>query len=241
MHIETKCLHEGYQPGNGEPQALPIYQSTTYTYDSTEHSASCSTCRRPATCIPASPTPPSRWWKRRSPRWRAAWARCAPPPDRRPACWRCSTSARRGTISSLLHHLRRYHQPVCRHAEEAGHRDAPSFTPDAHGGGDRSALSRQHAAVFGETIANPASLCWTSKDSRASPTPRRAARVDNTFATPVLCRPIEFGADIVIHSTTKYMDGHAIQVGGVIVDSGNFDWENGKFPELSSRTRAITA
>ena len=56
--------------------------------------------------------------------------------------------------------------------------------------------------------------------------------VDNTFATPVLCRPFEFGADIVIHSTSKYMDGHAVQVGGVIVDSGKFDWTNGNFPEL---------
>jgi len=57
--------------------------------------------------------------------------------------------------------------------------------------------------------------------------------VDNTFATPVLCKPFEFGADIVIHSTSKYMDGHAVQVGGVIVDSGNFDWTNGNFPEFT--------
>ena len=57
--------------------------------------------------------------------------------------------------------------------------------------------------------------------------------VDNTFATPVLCRPFEFGADIVVHSTTKYMDGHALQMGGVIVDSGNFDWTSGKFPEFT--------
>ena len=57
--------------------------------------------------------------------------------------------------------------------------------------------------------------------------------VDNTFATPVLCRPIEFGADIVVHSTTKYMDGHALQMGGVIVDGGTFDWTNGKFPEFT--------
>lgn len=65
--------------------------------------------------------------------------------------------------------------------------------------------------------------------------------VDNTFATPILCRPIEFGADIVIHSTTKYLDGHAIQVGGVIVDSGNFPWDNGKFPELVEPDESTTA
>lgn len=57
--------------------------------------------------------------------------------------------------------------------------------------------------------------------------------VDNTFATPILCKPFEFGADIVIHSTSKYMDGHAVQIGGVIVDSGKFDWTNGNFPGLT--------
>ena len=87
--------------------------------------------------------------------------------------------------------------------------------------------------VFGETIANPALTVFDierfAKIAHANKVP---LIVDNTFATPALCRPIEFGADIVIHSTSKYMDGHAVQNGGVIVDSGNFDWTSGKFPEL---------
>ena len=86
-------------------------------------------------------------------------------------------------------------------------------------------------AMFGETIANPALTVldiekW-AKVAHANGVP---LIVDNTFATPYLCRPIEWGADIVMHSTSKYMDGHAVQVGGVIVDSGRFDWTNGKFP-----------
>ena len=89
--------------------------------------------------------------------------------------------------------------------------------------------------VFGETIANPALTVFDiemwAKAAHAHNVP---LIVDNTFATPVLCRPIEWGADIVIHSTSKYMDGHAVQVGGVIVDSGKFDWEaSGKFPSLT--------
>ena len=88
-------------------------------------------------------------------------------------------------------------------------------------------------AVFGETIANPAIAVFDiekfAKLAHANGVP---LIVDNTFATPVLCRPFEWGADIVVHSTTKYMDGHAVQVGGVLVDSGNFNWENGKFEEL---------
>lgn len=89
-------------------------------------------------------------------------------------------------------------------------------------------------AMFGETIANPA-IAVLDIERLAGIAHRNGVPfiVDNTFATPVLCRPFEFGADIVVHSTSKYMDGHAVQLGGVIVDSGNFDWTNGKFPEFT--------
>ena len=88
-------------------------------------------------------------------------------------------------------------------------------------------------AVFGETLANPALTVFDiEKFANIAHKNGVPLIVDNTFATPILCRPIEFGADIVVHSTTKYMDGHALQVGGVIVDGGNFDWTNGKFPEF---------
>ena len=81
-------------------------------------------------------------------------------------------------------------------------------------------------AVFGETLANPAlKVLDIEKFARVAHKNNVPLIIDNTFPTPILCRPIEFGADIVIHSTTKYMDGHAVQGGGAIVDSGNFDWE----------------
>jgi len=88
--------------------------------------------------------------------------------------------------------------------------------------------------VFAETLSNPSlivtDLALFANAAHAHGVP---IIVDNTFPTPINCRPFEFGVDIVTHSTTKYMDGHAVQVGGVIVDSGNFNWENGKFPELT--------
>ncbi|MEG2286784.1 MAG: O-acetylhomoserine aminocarboxypropyltransferase/cysteine synthase family protein, partial [Ruthenibacterium sp.] len=99
----------------------------------------------------------------------------------------------------------------------------------------QKAFTPRTKALFGETVANPAlrvlDLEKFAKLAHANGVP---LIVDNTFATPILCRPIEWGADIVVHSTTKYMDGHAIQVGGVIVDSGNFDWaaSGDKFPGL---------
>jgi len=89
-------------------------------------------------------------------------------------------------------------------------------------------------AVFGETIANPAlKVLDIGKFARVAHAHNVPLIVDNTFATPVLCKPISFGADIVVHSTSKYMDGHAVQVGGVIVDSGNFDWHSGDFPDIT--------
>jgi len=86
-------------------------------------------------------------------------------------------------------------------------------------------------AVFGETLANPAlTVLDIEKFARITHAHLVPLIIDNTFATPILCKPFSFGADIVIHSTSKYMDGHAVQIGGVIVDSGNFDWTNGNFP-----------
>lgn len=88
-------------------------------------------------------------------------------------------------------------------------------------------------AVFGETLANPALTVFDiEKFAKIAHSNSVPLIIDNTFATPILCRPFEWGADIVVHSTTKYMDGHAVQGGGIIVDSGNFDWTNGKFPEF---------
>ena len=88
--------------------------------------------------------------------------------------------------------------------------------------------------MFGETIANLAlTVLDIERFARIAHRHNVPLIVDNTFATPVLCKPFEYGADIVIHSTSKYMDGHAVQIGGCIVDSGNFDWTKGNFPDLT--------
>ena len=98
----------------------------------------------------------------------------------------------------------------------------------------RAAMRENTRCVFAETLSNP-SLVVTDLELFAQAAHEHGVPliVDNTFPTPINCRPIEFGADIVVHSTTKYMDGHAVQVGGVIVDSGKFNWDNGKFPALT--------
>ena len=106
-------------------------------------------------------------------------------------------------------------------------------SPEASEDEIQAAFRPNTKALFGETIANPSiEVLDIEKFARIAHRNGVPLIVDNTFATPVLCRPIEFGADIVVHSTTKYMDGHALQMGGVIVDGGTFDWTNGKFPEF---------
>jgi O-acetylhomoserine (thiol)-lyase len=97
-----------------------------------------------------------------------------------------------------------------------------------------AAVKPNTKALYAETLANPAlSVLDIGKFSRVAKAHGIPLIIDNTFPTPILCKPIEFGADIVVHSTSKYMDGHAVQCGGAIVDSGKFDWANGKFPDFT--------
>ena len=113
--------------------------------------------------------------------------------------------------------------------------DVTFVDPDSDEEEIQKAFRPNTKVLFGETIANP-KISVLDLEKFASLAHKNGVPliVDNTFATPVLCRPFEFGADIVVHSTTKYMDGHACSVGGVIIDSGKFDWTNGKFPDLTN-------
>ena len=107
------------------------------------------------------------------------------------------------------------------------------FDPDSSDEEIEALIKPNTRCVFGETLANP-KLAVMDIERIANLAHRNGMPliIDNTFPTPILCKPISFGADVVIHSTTKYMDGHALQVGGVIVDGGNFNWENGKYPDF---------
>jgi len=113
--------------------------------------------------------------------------------------------------------------------------DVTFVDPDADEDELNKAFRPNTKAMFGEIMANPAmNVLDIEKFARVAHAHEVPLLIDNTFATPYLCRPFEFGADIIIHSTTKYLDGHALQPGGVIVDSGKFNWNNGKFPGLTT-------
>ncbi|MFL0196812.1 O-acetylhomoserine aminocarboxypropyltransferase/cysteine synthase family protein [Clostridium sp. WILCCON 0269] len=234
MKIETKCLHEGYHPGNGQPRTLPIYQSTTYKYDSSNHIGNLFDL-----------TAEGHMYSRISnPTVAAVEEKIAAMEGGIGAL--CTTSGQAASLISILNIMKSGDHFISASTIYGGTINLFSVTlkrfgiectfvdPDESAKEIQKYFKENTKAVFGETIANPAIAVFDiEKFANIAHKNNVPLIVDNTFATPVLCRPIEFGADIVVHSTTKYMDGHAVQVGGVIVDSGEFNWKNGKFPEFT--------
>lgn len=232
--IETKCLHSGYTPKNGEPQAIPIVQSTTYNFDSTAH-------------IAALFDMPTEFMYSRfaNPTCDAVEKKIAALEGGVGAM--LTTSGQAASLLSILNVCSAGDSFVSTTTIYGGTVNLFAVTlkkigieciwadPEAPEEEIQKLFKPNTRAVFGETIANPALAVFDIEKFAAIAHKNGVPLiVDNTFATPVLCRPFEFGADIVVHSTTKYMDGHAVQGGGVIVDSGNFDWSaSGKFPDFT--------
>lgn len=234
MNIETKCLHSGYTPKNGEPRVMPIVQSTTYTFDSTQHIADL--FDKPTECI---------YSRFANPTVDAVEQKIAALEGGVGAM--CTSSGQAASLISVLNLCSAGDSFICSGTIYGGTINLFSFTfkkfgieaifVDANADEEtiRKAFKPNTKCVFGETLANPAiDIFDIEKFAKIAHSNNVPLIIDNTFPTPILCRPIEFGADIVIHSTTKYMDGHAVQGGGVIVDSGNFDWTaSGKFPDFT--------
>lgn len=234
MKDETKCLHAGYTPKNGEPRVLPIVQSTTYVYDSAAEVAA----------IFDDPTKGLCYSRFGNPTVMAVEEKINALEGGVGAM--CTTSGQSATLLSILNICKAGDSIISTPQIYGGTINLFSFTlkklgieciyVDRNSSDDeiKAAFKENTKLVFGETIANPALKVFDiERFAGIAHSMGVPLIVDNTFATPILCKPFEFGADIVIHSTSKYMDGHALQVGGVIVDSGKFDWTNGKFPELT--------
>ena len=235
MRDETKCLHAGYSPKNSEPRVMPIVQSTTYVYDSTADVAA----------VFDDPTKSLIYSRFANPTVMAVEDKIAALEGGVGAM--CTTSGQAANLMAVLNICEAGDSLISVTQIYGGTINLFSFTlkklgieciyvsPDATDEELDHAFKPNTKLVFGETIANPAlSVLDIERFAAAAHAHGVPLIVDNTFATPVLCKPFEFGADIVTHSTTKYMDGHALQVGGVIVDSGKFDWAaSGKFPCLT--------
>lgn len=234
MKDETKCLHSGYTPKNTEPRVVPIYQSTTYVFESTEDIGD----------VFDEPTKALIYSRFANPTVMAVEAKIADLEGGVGAL--CTTSGQAATLLSILNICKSGDSFISTTQIYGGTVNLFSFTLkklniecifvdcDADESVINAAFKPNTKAVFGETLANPAlSVLDIEKFAKIAHSHNVPLIIDNTFATPILCKPFSFGADIVVHSTSKYMDGHAIQVGGVIVDSGNFDWTNGNFPDFT--------
>ncbi|MEG0257398.1 MAG: aminotransferase class I/II-fold pyridoxal phosphate-dependent enzyme [Christensenella sp.] len=227
MKIETKCLHEGWKPKNGEPHVLPIYQSTTFNYDSTEHVGDLFDLKAGGYFYTRLANPTVGFVEEKIAALEGG------------AGAMCTSSGQAANMLAVLNIADAGDHIVCASEVYGGTFNLFGVTMKKMGiectfvdqnAADEEierAFRKNTKLVFGETIANPA-IAVFDIERFADLAHKHGVPliVDNTFATPILCRPFEFGADIVTHSTSKYMDGHAVQLGGVIVDSGNFDWKN---------------
>ncbi len=231
---DTTCIHAGYTPGNGEPRVMPIVQSTTYTYESSQEMGDLFDLKADGFF----------YTRLGNPTLDAVEKKLAALEGGVGAM--LTASGQSASMISILNICRAGGHVVCSSAiyggtfnlfyktmKEMGI-DFTFVSPTSTADELRAAFRENTRCVFAETLANP-SLVVTDLELFANIAHEHGVPiiVDNTFPTPINCRPFEFGVDIVVHSTTKYLDGHAVQVGGAIVDSGNFNWDNGKFPEFT--------
>ena len=237
MRIETKCVQAGYKPGNGEPRQIPIVQSTTFKYDTSEdmgklfdleasgyfysrlQNPTCDTVAAKICALEGGS---------------AAMLTSSGQAANFFALFNICTCGDHIVASSTIYGGT--YNLIAVTMKKMGV-EATFISPDCTDAELEAAFKPNTRAVFGETIANPALTVFDIERFAAAAHAHGVPLiVDNTFATPINCRPFEWGADIVTHSTTKYMDGHGAAVGGAIVDSGRFDWmaHADKFPGLTT-------
>lgn len=232
---ETICIQGGYEPKNGEPRILPIFQSTTYKYDEADEVAKLFDLEAAGHMYSRISNPTVEALEKKIAEMEGGVGAMA------------TSSGQAANLIAIL--------TICNAGEHVlamSNLYGGTFTLFTstlkkmgievtfvdHRADDREISSRIQAntkLIFGETIGNPGvDVLDIQRIAEIAHENSIPLVIDNTFATPYLCRPFEFGADIVTHSTTKYIDGHATSVGGIIVDSGKFDWKSsGKFPHLT--------
>ena len=236
-HLGTLCVQGGYEAGDGEPRQLPIVQSTTFKYDSSEHMGRLFDLEEEGYFYTRLQNPTNDAVAKKIAQLEGGTAGML-------------TSSGQAANFMSLFNIAGCGDHIVASAEIYGGTfnlisvtmarmgiETTFVQPDCTAEELDAAFRPNTKAVFGETVANPAlSVLDVETFAEVAHAHGVPLIVDNTFPTPVNCRPIEWGADIVTHSTTKYMDGHGVAVGGAIVDSGNFDWmaHADKFPGLTT-------
>lgn len=233
--VNTMCVQEGYQPKNGEARVLPIYQSTTYKYDSSETVGKLFDLEEEGFFYSRLANPTIDFVEKKIAALEGGVAAM------------CTSSGQAALFLAVINICNAGDHIVSSSAIYGGTTnlfgvtlkrlgiDVTFVSPDSTSEELQGACKENTKLYFAETVANPSlvviDLEMWAKVAHENGVP---LFIDNTFATPINCRPFEYGTDIVIHSTSKYMDGHAVALGGVIVDSGKFNWNNGKFLGLTT-------
>ncbi|MDR2939117.1 MAG: O-acetylhomoserine aminocarboxypropyltransferase/cysteine synthase [Clostridiales bacterium] len=235
MRIETDCVQAGYNPTNGSPRVLPIYQSTTYKYDSSEYLGDLFDLKAEGHIYSRISNPTLACVEEKIAKLESGTAAMLASSGQSAIFLAIanlcgsgshvlsSSKIYGGTINLMDVSLRRLGIEI-------------SFIdPDAGLEEIRGAIKPNTKLIYGETISNPSLVVLDiEKFAKAAHENNIPLMIDNTFTTPILCRPFEFGADIVVHSASKYLDGHAVALGGVVAESGKFDWSSGKFPGFTT-------
>ena len=232
--MDTQCIHAGYHPGNGEPRVMPIVQSTTFRYETSEAMGRLFDLEDAGFFYTRLGNPTLDAVEQKIAALEGGVGAMLTSSGQAASMLAVlnichagshvvSSSAIYGGTFNLLYKTLQEMGISCTFV-------APGCTQEEL----EAAFRENTRCVFAETLSNP-SLVVTDLElfAKAAHAHGVPLIVDNTFATPMNCHPLSFGADIITHSTTKYMDGHAVQVGGCIVDGGTFDWDNGKFPMLT--------
>ncbi len=233
--IETRCVQGGYRPGNGEPREIPIYQSTTFKYDTSEDMGKLFDLEASGYFYTRLQNPTNDYVAAKICELEGGSAAMLTSSGQAASFYAVFNIASCGDhiVASSALYGGTYNLFAVT-MKKMGI-EFTFISPDCTKEELDAAFRPNTKAVFGETIANPAlTVLDIEKFANAAHAHGVPLIIDNTFATPVNCRPFEWGADIVTHSTTKYMDGHGAAVGGCIVDSGKFDWmaHADKFPGL---------
>ncbi len=232
--IETKCVQSGYKPKNGEPRILPIYQSTTYKYDSADEVGDLFDLKKNGHMYSriSNPTVADVEAKIADLEGGVGAILCSSGMAAIMLAVLNITSAGQNIVSSVSVYggtMNLFAVTLKKYGIETRF-----ITPNMTDAEINALFDENTRLLFGETLSNPGlDVLDIEKYAALAHSHGVPLIVDNTFPTPILCRPFEFGADIIVHSTTKYMDGHAAVIGGCVVDGGRFDWTGGKYPELT--------
>ena len=234
-HLDTRCVQGAYRPKNGESRVFPIVQSTTFLYETPEAMGDLFDLKADGFFYTRLGNPTCDIAERKLADLEGGVAAIL------------TSSGMAATMMSILNITQAGGHIVSTSALYGGTFNLLKNTltklgiettfiePDADDETIEAAFRPNTRLVFGETLSNPSlAIMDIERFARHAHAHHVPLIVDNTFPTPVNCRPIEFGADIVVHSTSKYLDGHATALGGVIVDSGKFDWASGDYPELTT-------